>query len=55
MVNYGNYTLVDLTVVPTFFLLNQTGHEVNQNEGIMSLSQLSDFLNIETILVEKRR
>ncbi|MHA2256337.1 MAG: TlpA family protein disulfide reductase, partial [Candidatus Heimdallarchaeaceae archaeon] len=44
MVNYGNYTLVDLTVVPTFFLLNQTGHEVNQNEGIMSLSQLSDFL-----------
>ena len=47
-INEGNYSKVGLTIVPTFYLFNQTGHEINFQKGEMSFSQLLIFADIET-------
>ena len=49
-INEGNYSKFGLSVVPTFYLFNQTGHEVDLHKGEMELTQLLSFINFETII-----
>lgn len=47
-INEGNYSIFGLSVVPTFYLFNQTGHEIDLCKGEMSLSQLLTFIDFSS-------
>ena len=47
-INEENYSLFDLSIVPTFYLFNQTGNEISSWKGEMNLKQLLTFIDIET-------
>ncbi|MCG3221498.1 MAG: hypothetical protein H7641_08970, partial [Candidatus Heimdallarchaeota archaeon] len=54
-INEGNYTKIGLSVIPTFYLLNQTGFEIELWKGEMDLSQLLSFIDFETSIIKQNK
>jgi hypothetical protein len=45
-IDRGNYSLFGLSAVPSFYLFNQTGHEIKYSEGRMTLLELVNFIDL---------